>query len=216
MNCDRVACLYRWLEYAVFGRTLERARTALLSEVSGARRALTLGDGDGRALAKLAAASPEACIDCVDASAKMLELARNRVRDPRVTFRQADARQSQYPQANYDLIVTHFFFDCFDELDLPVVIANAAHAATSQAWWIVSEFRPVTSAARLLIAIMYAFFGAATSLRTRGLVDHHPVLERHGFRLQRARHFWAGMVASELWVRTPHDGYSESSLGDFR
>lgn len=201
MNCDRVARLYRWLEYAVFGRALERTRTALLGELAAARRVLALGDGDGRALAALVAAAPSARVDYVDASAKMLELARARVRDGRVSFRQADAREARFPDSDYDAIVTHFFFDCFDQQELPAVIASAARAAAPRAAWIVSEFRPVTSTARLLIAIMYAFFGAATGLKTRRLVDHHPQLQRQGFRLQRAEHSWGGMLASELWVR---------------
>lgn len=201
MNCDRVARLYRFLEFAVFGRALHRARTALLGEISSARRILALGDGDGRALKALVAATPKARIDYLDSSAKMLQLAHARVSSPRVSFRQADARQASLPDSEYDCVVTHFFFDCFDQRELPLVIANAAGAAAPQASWIVSEFRPANRAARLLIAIMYTFFGAATGLKTRRLVDHHPLLQRHGFHLQRARHVWGGMIVSELWVR---------------
>jgi SAM-dependent methyltransferase len=201
MNCDRIARLYRWLEYAVFGRTLERARTALLGEISNTRRVLALGAGDGRALEALVAVAPGARIDYVDRSAKMLQLARTRVRSPRVNFRQADARQASFPDTEYDGLVTHFFFDCFDQQELPLVIANAAAAAAPEAAWIVSEFRPASPAARLLIAVMYKFFGAATGLKTRRLVDHHPLLERHGFRLARAQPAWGGMIVSEMWVR---------------
>ncbi len=51
VNCDRIARWYRWIEYAGFGRALERRREAFLDDVSDARRVLALGDGDGRALA---------------------------------------------------------------------------------------------------------------------------------------------------------------------
>jgi len=206
MNCDRIAASYRWMEYAVFGRQLERRRRAFLSEVSLARRVLALGDGDGRALAALAAAAPGARIDYVDSSARMLDLARARARAGagRIEYLRADARcffETTAREQSYDLIVTHFFLDCFDDRELPVLIERASFATAPSARWIVSEFRPSHPAARFLIAIMYRFFAAATGLKTRRLADHHPHLARQGFRLERAEHGWAGMLASELWVR---------------
>ena len=222
MNCDRIATFYRWLEYAVFGRALERRRAAFLTEASRARRVLALGDGDGRALAALVAAAPSARIDYVDSSATMLTLARARAGTDRVRYRQADARQmdlsdfresgSQSSEAlgesKYDLIVTHFFLDCFDDEGLRALVEKTARAAAPAACWIVSEFRPATVYARLLIAIMYAFFRKATGLETRRLADHHPHFRRNGFRLERVERTWAGMLVSELWARK----YSASQL----
>ncbi len=81
MNCDRIARLYRWIEYAGFGNALERTRAAQWngsSAFAGARRALVLGDGDGRALTRLLEAAPRVRADYVDLSRQMLELARAR------------------------------------------------------------------------------------------------------------------------------------------
>lgn len=197
MNCDRIARCYRWLEYAGFGRALEHRREAFLSEVADARRVLVLGDGDGRALAALLRAAPNARIDCVDLSARMLELARGRAGDLRVTYRQDDARTMPLPAAEYDLIVSHFFLDCFDAADQAHLIDRIACAAAPQARWLVSEFRH----AGLLVRALYLFFGVATGLDTRHLVDHHPRFQRQGFRLTRSESAWRGLLASELWAR---------------
>ena len=117
MNCDRIARWYRWFEYAGFGRALERRREAFLSDVADARRVLALGDGDGRALAALLAAAPHACVDYVDVSARMLELARDARwhRAGHLSLRRRAHHAAA--AAEYDLIVTHFFLDCFDETD---------------------------------------------------------------------------------------------------
>jgi SAM-dependent methyltransferase len=196
MNCDRIARWYRWFEYAGFGRGLERRREALLHEVADARRVLALGDGDGRALAALLAAAPHACVDYIDVSAHMLDLARARAGTEHVNYRCEDARIARLPAAEYDVIVTHFFLDCFDETDLETLIARLADAATAQARWLISEFR----GNGWLVRALYFFFRIATGLRTRRLVDHHPFLKRHGFRLVRHEDAWRGLLASELWV----------------
>ncbi len=201
MNCDSIASAYRWIEYAVFGKALERSRTALLGEVSDARRVLALGDGDGRALAALIAAAPGARVDYVDLSPKMLALARARAGTARIRYCQADARIFPLGESQYDVIVTHFFLDCFDDREGAALIERAARSAGSPARWIVSEFRPANLWARVLIAVMYAFFHRATGLATRRLADHHPHLLRQGFRLQRVESRRAGLVSSELWVR---------------
>ena len=195
MNCDRIARCYRWLEYAGFGRALERRRTVFLGEVSNARRALVLGDGDGRALAALLAAAPTVHIDYIDLSARMLELARRRAGSVRVAYHQDDALTTPLPAAEYDLIVTHFFLDCLDEDDQARLVARVAHAATPQARWLVSEFRK----SGLLVRALYIFFRVATALKTRRLVDHHPLFQRSGFRLARSESAWRGLLASELW-----------------
>ena len=79
MNADRIARLYRWIEYATFGNTLQQRRTAFLRDVADARRVLVLGDGDGRFLEKLVRQNPRAHIDYVELSGRMLELARGQI-----------------------------------------------------------------------------------------------------------------------------------------
>ena len=197
MNCNRIARCYRWLEYAGFGRALEHRREAFLSAVSSVRRALVLGDGDGRALASLLAAAPNAQIDYVDVSAHMLQLARQRAGSARVAYRNDDALTTPLPTAECDLIVTHFFLDCFDEGDQARLIERVARAATPQAKWLVSEFRKPG----LLVSLLYLFFRAATGLEMRRLVDHHPLFLHHGFRLLRSEFAWRGLLASELWMQ---------------
>ena len=56
----------------------------------------------------------------MDLSGRMLELARRSSRWGAGSYRQADARAAEFPRSEYDLIATHFFFDCFGakELDL--------------------------------------------------------------------------------------------------
>jgi ubiquinone/menaquinone biosynthesis C-methylase UbiE len=200
MNCDKIARAYRWLEYMAFGRALERRRFRFLAEAAGARRALLLGDGDGRFLARLAARS-KAAIDYVDVSARMLDLARQRAGTRCIAYRHADALALPLAPAEYDLIVTHFFLDCFNASDLECLIARTARAAQPGAQWIVSEFRQPRWATPLLSAL-YLFFRVTTGLTTRRLTDHRPMLAKHGFYLKREETSRFGLLASEWWVNS--------------
>jgi SAM-dependent methyltransferase len=73
---DAIAPHYRWLESLTAGSLLQRCRTAFLHEIRNARNILLLGEGRGRFLREVLRQNPEARITCVDASARMLELAR--------------------------------------------------------------------------------------------------------------------------------------------
>ena len=101
-NFDSIARWYRWLEYVVFGRALERCRFALLPALGDARRVLILGEGDGRFLKKLLSINSTARIDVIETSAVMSKLARGRLSDEearRVKFHLADAAQLGFSES---------------------------------------------------------------------------------------------------------------------
>jgi ubiquinone/menaquinone biosynthesis C-methylase UbiE len=206
MNCDPIAPFYRWIEYFAFGRTLERRRFEFLPEALTARRALILGDGDGRFLAELIEKNPSVEVDCVELSNEMVKLAKRRIGSPsRVLFFQKDARAAEFPHQDYDLIVTHFFLDCFADAEAALLIKRLRAVAKEGALWIVSEFRMPPSGwravhASLWLRAMYLFFGIATGLANRRLPRYRDVLEANGFVLQREVEERAGLVGSELWL----------------
>lgn len=203
MNCDPIARWYRWLEYIGFGLALERRRNAFIADVADARRVLVLGEGDGRFLARLVPETfrrPGAAIDYIDLSVRMLELARARA-GPKVRYLHGDALTIRLPAAEYDLIVTHFFLDCFDAPGAAALASIIADAAQPQARWLISEFRDRNWWTHLWIAALYRFFRITTGLAARRLVDHHPLLTCHGFVLEKSESARAGLLVSELWRR---------------
>jgi ubiquinone/menaquinone biosynthesis C-methylase UbiE len=201
MNCDLIAPHYWWIERLGMGRSLERRRRWFLPEIVHARRALVLGDGDGRFLRELLRRNAVVRADYVDSSRRMLELARQKAGAERVNYQQANALTLEFPREAYDLIATHFFFDCFNADDLETLIGRVADAAKPGAQWIVSEFRTPNVPARLLVSALYLFFGITTGLKTHKLADHRPILRSHGFRLINASHSRGALVVSELWER---------------
>jgi ubiquinone/menaquinone biosynthesis C-methylase UbiE len=206
VNCDPIARWYRWLEYVGFGRELERRRLALLPEVAAARRVLVLGEGDGRFLVRLVEQNRGAAIDYLDLSDRMLGLARRRASSDQVTYHQGDALTFPLPVGEYDLVVTNFFLDCFEESDAASLVERVAVAARPWARWLIAEFRQPERGwqalwARQWVRSLYLFFRVTTGLKTTRLVDHHPLLRKHRFRMERAEAAFYGLLVSELWTR---------------
>jgi ubiquinone/menaquinone biosynthesis C-methylase UbiE len=197
------------MEYITFGAALERCRFAHLPSLSSKRRALVIGDGDGRFLARLLAANPDIHADVVDASPAMLQLLRARLAKQGAASRAlticADARNLQLPPAAYDLVVTHFFLDCLTPAEAESLIARVRPALADGATWLVSEFQvpetPRVTAwfARCIIATLYASIRLLTGLRVRQIPPWRELLAAAGFQRVASRTGLGGLLVSERW-----------------
>jgi ubiquinone/menaquinone biosynthesis C-methylase UbiE len=211
MSFDGLAPHYRWMEFLLAGGKLQRCRTAFIRDIPPPRRVLMLGEGNGRCLVELLRAFPAASFTCVDASARMLECARARVlthglSDDAIEFIHADALHWQPQTAHFDLLVTHFFLDCFRAEQLTALIPRLASAATPDARWLLADFREPASGfakwrARWILRTMYFFFRRATHLPAKHLTPPDSFLQRSGFTLRERRLSDWGLLHGDLWQR---------------
>jgi ubiquinone/menaquinone biosynthesis C-methylase UbiE len=150
-----------------------------------------LGDGDGRFLQVFQALYPQAQIEAVDVSAKMIELAKARAE--RVAFHLCDSREFGF-EGEYDLAVAHFFFDCFEEAEIEAMLARINTKS-----WVISEFRN-TKWSWPVLRGLYFFFRLTTGLRVRSLPNHRKILEKLGYRMEKEQTALRGLLASEMWT----------------
>ncbi|HEV2567149.1 class I SAM-dependent methyltransferase [Sphingomonas sp.] len=89
----------------------------MAERVAGLRpgRILETAAGTGIVTAALAAALPDAEIVATDLNQAMLDVAAERVRSPRVSFRAADAQQLPYEDDAFDALVCQFGFMFFPD-----------------------------------------------------------------------------------------------------
>ena len=206
MNFDFLAPYYRLLEKIVFGPRLQTARMAFVRQVSPPRRVLVAGEGDGRFLAEFVKFHPRAKIDCIEASPRMVALARKRTAAHPIRFLSITVEGAELRDRYYDLVVTHFFLDCFAEKSLAATVSKLARAAAPQSQWLVADFQePAAGWSRFLscwlIGLMYLFFRLCAGIEGRRLIDYHPLLRAHGFELSSSTAAPNEMVRSELWQR---------------
>ncbi len=214
-NFDPIARPYRWLEYLSFGRSLERARFHFLGEMRSCKRALVLGDGDGRFTAKLLDSNPEIHVNAIDSSAAMLRLltaraarlgpsALNRLCTTKIDALEFIAKPQPQDESPYDLLATHFFLDCFTEDDVTTLVRGLAPRLTPNALWVVSEFaiphhQPATLGSQIIVAGLYRAFRLITGLRTQTLPDYAKVFRESGLALLDSKEHLGGLLVSELW-----------------
>jgi ubiquinone/menaquinone biosynthesis C-methylase UbiE len=213
----RLARAYRWIEYLSFGSYLQKCRRLRLREIASCRRALVYGDGDGRFLAELVRRFPQIQVAAVDASGEMLRRAAMRLpENAKVRLVHADALAQQVatlPEAPFDLIVSHFFLDCFNEEELTALLARVNEATKEGAMWVVSDFaiprrHVARQAGKLIVSGLYLAFGLLTGLTTRRLPDHGRVMREAGWSLDDRRTLLLGLLISERWRRSlPSESY---------
>jgi SAM-dependent methyltransferase len=209
-NFNRLARVYRWLEWFTFGPILWKCRCAYLAEMKYRRSALVIGDGDGRFAAKLLEENPHIAIEAVDGSELMLrQLMRRAGRNAnRVRPHLADARHLQLAACKFDLIATHFFLDCLTTADVESLAMRVRESLISDAAWVVSEFAIPDSwygrfIARPIVTALYFAFGCLTGLTIRELPLHREALQGVGFILTNERKWLSGLLVSELWKPGP-------------
>jgi ubiquinone/menaquinone biosynthesis C-methylase UbiE len=210
---DRLARIYRPLEYGAFGRDLERARFCFLEKLRVCRGILVLGEGDGRCLEQLVRAAPDAHIDCLDLSPAMLARAESSLpaeARARVTFRQADLLIATLPGKNYDAVITLFFLDCFTAEQTADIVHRIAASLQPGARWLWADFTlPPRGLARLRarvwLAVLYAFFRWQTTLSARALPPAEELIAAAGFAREAEQVFQWGLVRSVVFSQPGSD-----------
>ncbi|BAM04408.1 class I SAM-dependent methyltransferase [Phycisphaera mikurensis] len=208
---DRLAGLYRGLEWLAFGDRLHRARVALLDRLPGEGRVLVLGDGDGRLLAAMCRARPRCRFVSVDLSGAMLARQRRRVADAspeaggRVAFVRADALEHPLQEHGFDALVTAFFLDCFDAEQLGRGLPAWLGAVRPGGTWLLVDFvepggRLRRLHARVWLRLMHGFFRWQTGCPNRRLIDWRRVPGTREQRPVARRDACFGMVRSELFT----------------
>jgi hypothetical protein len=208
---DWLAGPYRWMEYFSFGPMLQRCRCAHLGRAAGARKALVLGDGDGRFTRRLLLQNPKVQVHAVDGSTAMLRafLKRAGTNSGRVKTERADLREwvpdAAATDGKYDLVASHFFLDCLTTDEVCALAGRVRKVVTPEAIWLVSEFSIPESrfgrfVARPLVWGLYWVFSRLTGLTVRTLPDHHSALWSAGFALIERRNLLFGLLVSEAWA----------------
>ncbi len=211
MSFDRLARCYGVLEAFAAGGKMQKCRLAFLDDIPVPRKVLLAGEGHGRFLLECVRRYPEAMIVVVDSSIGMLQVARNKLAlletaNVRVEFVHADVLHWDAPVEKFDLIVTHFFLDCFVADSLAGVVARLGMLASPDAHWLLADFQIAPTGwaglrCRVIVGLLYRFFRVVCRLKADSLTCPDEDLEMAGFHRHRRTTSEWGLLKSEWWRR---------------
>lgn len=212
MNFERLAPHYAWMESVLAGGLMQRCRTEHLARTKHCRCALLVGEGTGRFLVALLRFNPRIKITCVEHSEKMMQQARQRLTRARldrsqVQFIHMDVLNWVPLAMKFDLVVTHFFLDCFRADQLEKLVPLLAGSTTTEALWLLADFRVPENGwrrvrARLILALLYTFFKFSSSLPASRLTPPDDFMRAVRFTLFERRYASFGLVHSDVWVKS--------------
>ena len=147
----------------VLGSTLKRARTEFVAELQPASRILIVGGGNGQILIDVLKHQPSSSIDYLDIAPGMIASAKKSLNKhhpekvARVHFICANLMNHDLAD-QYDLIITQFFLDCFDEKPLDQIMLKLDSQLVAQGQWLFCDFTANRLTGRLCAFLLYPFF----------------------------------------------------------
>lgn len=179
-NFDRVAPIYDLLAKFVFAKKLENIQRQYLNEIPEGAKILIVGGGTGKLLEWLPA-EKSLTVTYLELSEKMLLKAKRRVLDDiYVTFQQGDVLEVQ---GEYEVVIAHFFLDCFDEKLLIKVLNRLNGILKNDGKLFVADFKLNDKLKdKWLSKLMHQFFRLVSNLSSKELKDLHKLTLENGFK----------------------------------
>ncbi|WP_375580362.1 class I SAM-dependent methyltransferase [Marivirga tractuosa] len=194
---NRISSLYDFLKILVFGKQLEKASNHFLNQISSNSSVLIIGGGTGKILRNFSSTHQ---IKYLELSEAMIRKAKKINSEAKVEFIQADILK-WVTNEKYDLIVTSFVLDCFNDSQLNEILPKLKNILKRDGKWIQTDFYPKSSTHKLLIKIMYVFFNITTNLNVKKLADFNSLFEKHNFIFKRNALFYHSMVESKIYQK---------------
>ena len=197
-NFDRIAPFYDQLAGLVFGKNMRDAQTLFLKFIPQGARVLILGGGTGWLLNELLSMNPGCNVTYIDASTKMIEMARKKTQVKNVVFIQGT--EDSIPQGCFfDAVISHFYLDLFDDVDGVKVIDTIRHCSHRETLLLVCDFVRSTWWHSAMLSIMYGFFRIVSGLDAKELPDWRNLLTKGGFAEISSQSFSKGFICSAMF-----------------
>ena len=208
MNFDLIAKHYNWMEKIIFRSDLEKVRSMNLALIKNAKAILLLGDGDGRFLEQVSLMGTDAFIVSVDSSAKMIDLSKRKLEKSalNVEFNCTKIEDFQ-PIESFkpDLIIAHFFLDCFTHDEVKLIIDRVSEWAAVNAKFVISDFSLTKKTSfnriyqKMLTSIMISFFRLFCGISTRFLPDIPKIMTSQGWNCLSQESLKSEFINSWVW-----------------
>jgi ubiquinone/menaquinone biosynthesis C-methylase UbiE len=193
---DRISKVYDLLANIAFFGAVKRSQLKYLKMIPANADVLILGGGSGWIIQEIKKLAPHSKICYVEASRKMMDMARNNYKDSNIEF--IHGTEDTIPPQDFDVIFTGYYLDLFSTKDLRIVIQKIAPLLRRRGIWLVSEFRNNAWWHKIYLKLMYSFFRITCSLKNSQLPDWKMVLTDAQFEWQDTHVFFNGFIEAAV------------------
>ena len=202
-NFNLVAPIYDRLAHLVFGSKLDLAQCTYLDQIPENSHVLILGGGSGSILEALGGLNKKMTVTYLDTSSEMIRLAKARKIFDQLSISFQVAGIEAIPHnSEYDVILTNFYLDLFDERTLKEVVQKLYHHLEAKGFWIVTDFYKTDRLShKLLILTMIWFFRITSGIGSKELLPFEQYLNQCGLSKMKEKMFKNGMLKSQLFTK---------------
>lgn len=200
-NFDLIAPGYDLLARIVFGRSIVNAQIYHLKKLSRGADVLIVGGGTGWILTALDDLKIPLNITYVEPSSAMIRRANEKgpFKNLSVTFMFA-SHDALGESESFDIIITGFFLDLFNQEQLPGVMRALKVHLRSNGLWFCTDFHvPQKLWQKLLVKFMYRFFRRVADIPGDRLLDFGRYFDLMDMRMKHEKSFYYGMIQSTVY-----------------
>lgn len=206
-NFDRIAFLYDRLAKLIFSSSIKNAQLVHLDVIPDKGKVLIIGGGTGWILNEIFKKKLDVHITYIELSQKMLHSSKRSVSKSKVSqvhFIHGDEESLKLLKSQFDVIITNFFLDVFQEKRLLKVMYDLKLLLNQDGFWINTDFVKHYDSGynfwkRGLIKIMYIFFRILCNVEGSRLLnfkEYFSTLELNHMDNQR---FFYDMIHADLY-----------------
>jgi tRNA (cmo5U34)-methyltransferase len=197
---DRIAGVYDRLARLVFGKAFVQSQLVFLNRLRAGDSVLVVGGGTGWWMKDLVKINPEIKITFVEASEKMIGLAKRGIAQNN-SVRFIHGTHEHIPAGEkYDAVILFYFLDLFRNEVLLSVIERLHTSLRRDALWLITDFVEGKKWHSLLLKIMYKFFHYVADLQTQSLPDWKRKMSDAGFKQVDEQAFFGRFIMASLWA----------------
>ena len=193
-----IAPYYDTLTCLVFGNTIWKAQTGYLNYVPPHATVLVLGGGSGKWLRDLLQRNETCQICFVEASSKMVELAKKNLKSDRVRF--VHGTEHDLQEERFDVVITQFFVDMYNDYQLSQLLLQIKSTLNNGAIYLVSDFENSKFWHKAFSRIMYLFFNLSNSIDVRSLPNWNSVFIHSSLRCIDSTSYYGNFIKSRVYI----------------
>lgn len=199
-NYNFLAPFYKFFSRLVFGKALEDATVAMISDMGEKDKILIIGGGNGEILPRVFEVKPKLSIHYCELSKRFIGLAKkkNPYPDEQILFWHKDAFLQE--NFDYDFVLLPFFLDQFDDQVNTDFLKRIRSNSKPHTQILFADMNG-EKIPKWLLSSMFVFFKVFTRLKQNTLPDFERIFNEGGWEKKAEMLFSKGKVLSRRYQK---------------